>query len=140
MTAFLSLSARAGDSAAPTIVSLDECADQYVLGLMPRAQVLALSNHANLPDSNFRDRAKGLPRVRPSLEAVLALHPDMVIRTWGGDAKLIQALQRYGIRVIGINDVNNYAQARDELFRVGHELGQDASARIEGAQSRRGPA
>ncbi len=107
---------------------------------MPRAQVLALSNHANLPDSNFRDRAKGLPRVRPSLEAVLALHPDMVIRTWGGDAKLIQALQRYGIRVIGINDVNNYAQARDELFRVGHELGQDASARIEGAQSRRGPA
>ncbi len=123
--------ARQTDASTPTVVSLDECADQYVMGLMPRTQVLALSNHAQLPDSNFRDRARGLPRVRPTLEAILSLHPQAVIRTWGGDAKLLQALQRYGIKIIGINDVSSYAQARDELFRVGHELNQDASAGIE---------
>ncbi len=115
----------------PTVVSLDECADQYVAGLVPRAQILALSDHARLPDSNFRDRADGLPRVRASLEALLSLHPDIVVRSWGGDARLIQALQRQGIKVIGLNDVSNYAQAKDELFRVGHELGEDAGARIE---------
>ncbi len=112
-------------------MSLDECADQYVIGLVPRAQIGALSDHARLPDSSFRDRAAGLPRVRPSLEALLSLHPDIVVRDWGGDARLIQALEREGINVIKLNDVNSYAQARDELFRVGHELGQDAAAQIE---------
>lgn len=101
------------------------------MGLMPRDHVLALSNHATLPDSNFRDRAKGLPRVRPTLEALLSLHPDAVVRTWGGDAKLVQALQRYGIKVIAINDINSYAEARDELYRVAHDLNQDAGADIE---------
>ncbi len=116
---------------APRIVSLDECADQYALGLMPREDILALSNHARLPDSSFRDRAQGLRRVRPALETLLSLHPDAVIRSWGGDAKLIQALQRHGIKVIQLNDVSNYAQARDELLRVGGVLDEDAVARIE---------
>ncbi len=127
----LSTAAVAATGPGPSVVSLDECADQYVLGLVPRAQILALSDHAALPDSNFRDRARGLPHVRPSLEAVLTLHPDVVVRTWGGDARLIQTLQRVGIKVLGINDVNDYVQARLELYRVAHDLGEDASADIE---------
>ena len=116
---------------APRIVSLDECADQYVLGLAPRADIAAVSDHAGLPDSWFRDRSKGLKQVRPSLESVLALHPTVVVRTWQGDARLLLKLQHYGIKVISINDISTYSDARNALLRVGHELNEDASALIE---------
>lgn len=115
----------------PTIVSLDGCADQYVLGLVPRAQILALSDRSRLADSYFRDRAAGIRRTQPRLETLLALHPDIVVRTWGGDPKLIQRLTDDGITVVNIKDSDTFDQAHAELIRIGHRLGQDASARIE---------
>ena len=113
------------------IASLDECADQYVLGLMPADQIAAVSDGAGRLDSYYADRARSFARVRPGIESLLALHPDAVVRTWGGDAKLLEALKKHGINIININDVNSLPQARDELLRVGHALGQDAQAAAE---------
>ncbi|MCC6788878.1 MAG: ABC transporter substrate-binding protein, partial [Hyphomonadaceae bacterium] len=42
------------------IVSLDYCADQFVLALADREQVAALSVGARRDDSYFRDRAQGM--------------------------------------------------------------------------------
>lgn len=113
------------------VVSLDQCADQYVLGLVPRNQILALSDRARLHDSNFRDRAEHVRRIRPQLESLLALNPDVVVRTWGGDINLIKALTDRHIKVLNINDIYSYDQAKPELLRIGHELDQVASAQIE---------
>jgi iron complex transport system substrate-binding protein len=115
----------------PRVVSLDGCADQYVLGLVPMADIAAVSDRAGLPESYFRDRVGKIRQVKPYLETILALEPDIVVRTWGGDLKLLQRLQHHGIKVVTINDVYNYNQARDELFRVGDAVEQPASARIE---------
>jgi iron complex transport system substrate-binding protein len=114
-----------------TVVSLDGCADQYVLGLVPRTQILGLSDRARLPDSFFRDRASTVRRIQPRLETILALNPDVVVRTWGGDLDLIKALKKHHIRIINISDITNYDQAKPELFRVARELGQEAGAGIE---------
>ena len=127
----LPLSGNCPVTAAPRIVSLDECADQYVLGLVPRDRIAAVSNKAALPDSFYRDRVKGLRQVRPGAEGVLALKPDIVVRTWGGDARLIRMLDRNGIRVVQINDINTFDQARAELHRVGDALEVDAEAQAE---------
>ncbi|MGA9658094.1 MAG: ABC transporter substrate-binding protein [Asticcacaulis sp.] len=113
------------------VVSLDMCADQYVLGLMPRDQILALSAQSWGADSYFSDRAKYVRRIRPRLETILALRPDAVVRTWGGDINLIKALERHHIKVLNINDISNYDQARDELLRVGQTLNEEASAQME---------
>ncbi len=113
------------------VVSLDGCADQYVLGLVPRDQILALSDRARLPDSYFRERATTVRRIQPRLETILALNPDVVVRTWGGDLNLIKALEKHYIRIININEITNYDQAKPELFRVARELGQEAGAGIE---------
>jgi iron complex transport system substrate-binding protein len=113
------------------VVSLDGCADQYVLGLVPRDQILGLSDRARLPDSYFRERAAAVRRIPPRLETILALKPDVVVRTWGGDFNLIKALEKHHIRIININDITSYDQAKPELFRVAGELGQQAGAGIE---------
>ncbi len=117
--------------AAPRVVSLDMCADQYVLGLVPRDQIAGVSMRAQLPESFYRDRAKGLRRVPAKSEAVLALAPDVVVRTWGGDHKLLDRLVKSGIKVITINDLQNLDQAEGELFRIGAELGQGQTVRAE---------
>ena len=49
------------------VVSLDGCADQYVLALVPRSQILGLSDRARLPDSYFRERAATVRRIQPRL-------------------------------------------------------------------------
>jgi len=118
-------------TAAPRIVSLDECADQYVLGLVPRDRIAAVSNKAALPDSYFRDRVKGLRQVRPNAESVLALRPDIVVRTWGGDARLLQMLAKTGVQVVTINDIKTFDEARNELHRAGEAMGVDAEAQGE---------
>lgn len=84
----------------PRVASLDYCADQYVLAVADPAQVLALSLEAADVHSFYRDRAKGLPVVRADAESVLAMEPDLVIRNWGGDLRMLALLDRAGIKVM----------------------------------------
>lgn len=84
----------------PRVVSLDYCADQYVLAVGAREQILGLSMEADHVHSFYGDRAAGLPKVRAEAESVLALRPDIVIRNWGGDLRMIGLLERAGITVM----------------------------------------
>ena len=68
--------------AAPRVLSLDQCADQYVLALSPRVSIVGLSTRANDPDSRLRELARGLPLRRTTLESALAARPDLVVRYW----------------------------------------------------------
>lgn len=104
------------------IVSLDMCADQYALGLMQADQILALSNRAGLNESYFRARVGKIKRAKSSLETILILKPDAVLRTWGGDFHLVSQLKKHGIKIIQINDVEGIDQAKGELMRVGGAL------------------
>ena len=65
------------------IVSLDFCADQYVLKLADRGSILALSPEAVMAHSYLREQAAGLRSVRPLAEDAIALQPDLVVRSYG---------------------------------------------------------
>jgi iron complex transport system substrate-binding protein len=103
---------------------LDYCADQYVLALADRDQIAALSRGSQRDDSYFRARARGIPQTRGSLEEVLALRPDLVVRTWGGpyDAQAVYA--RFGIAVHQVGDASNFQAARAELLSAGDAFGR----------------
>ena len=107
------------------ILSLDQCADQYVLALAPDAE-LALSSRADDPDSWMREAAHGRARVRPTLEAAIGFQPDVVVRYWGGEPRLLAALARRGTRVLNIDDATDMAGVRENLRSVSHGLGQEA--------------
>jgi iron complex transport system substrate-binding protein len=114
--------------AKPRVVSLDYCADQFVLGLADRAQVLAVSRDAGAPFSHFRARAEGLPTVRTASEDVLALKPDVVLRSWGGDARALAFYQRHGIVTVQIGYAEDLAGTLAVTRAAAKALDQEARA------------
>ena len=127
LAAALAVLAFAGQAmAAPTVMSLDSCADQYVLALSPRASIVGLSARADDPDSYMRAAAGGLPVRRATTESVLAIRPDIVVRYWGGDARLERALQRRGVRVVRIEEATDFKAVQANIRIVSAALGQSA--------------
>jgi iron complex transport system substrate-binding protein len=104
------------------ILSLDQCADQFALGLSAPGDVLFLSPRADDPDSHLRDLAGPHARVRPTLEAALTAQPDVVIRYWGGEPRLLRALQTQGVRVAQIDDATDLEGVRQNVRQVAEAL------------------
>lgn len=89
------------------IVSLDFCADNYVLKLADREQILALSPGASKGFAFMRDVAEGLPTVRPIAEDVLILKPDLVVRSYGGGPDAAAFFERAGVPVLQVGWASN---------------------------------
>ena len=104
------------------VLSLDQCADQYVVASAPRGSVVGLSHRADDGDSYMAAAAKGLPQRRASFEAAFAARPDVVVRYWGGDAKLVRALERRGVRVVTIEEARDFEGVRANVRRVSAAL------------------
>lgn len=105
------------------IMALDQCADQYVLALAPDAD-LALSPRADDPDSWMRHAAAGHRKVRPTLEAAIGFQPDVVVRYWGGEPRLLAALEKRGTRVLNIEDATDFDGISADIRQVAAGLGQ----------------
>ena len=115
------------------VMSLDQCADQYVLALAPGAE-LALSPRADDPDAWMRQGAVGRRVVRPTLEAAITFQPDVVVRYWGGEPRLLTRLDADGVRVLTIEDATGFDGIRGNIRTVAEGLG--ARARGEALVSR----
>lgn len=114
------------------VVSLDYCADQFVLELLPREAIRALSPDAGSAFSFWRARAAGLPTVRPVAEDVLALRPGVIVRSYGGGPKAAAFFEQAGVPVVQIGFAGSIDEVKAGLQRVAAALGvaQRAQARI----------
>lgn len=106
------------------IVSLDYCADQFVLALADRDQIVALSRGARRDDSYYRDRARGIRQTRGTLEEVLALQPDLVVRNWGGPWDAEEVYARFAVPVLQVGDAPNFDTAREDLLDAARVIGR----------------
>lgn len=111
------------------IVSLDYCADQYLLELVDRGRIAALSPDATAPFSYHRGRARGLRQVRPRVEDVLALRPDLVIRSYGGGPAAAAFLARAHVPVLQIGYAEDLTGVRDNLVTLSKGLGEPERGR-----------
>ena len=107
------------------IMSLDQCGDQYALALAPAAE-LAVSPRADDPDSWMRRAAAGRRRVRPTLEAAIAFQPDVVVRYWGGDVRLLARLEAGGARIVSLGDATDFAGIRTNIRSAAGAFGDPA--------------
>ena len=105
------------------IVSLDYCADQFVLALADRSRVVAVSTGADTGFSYLREQARGLPTVRPRAEDVLALSPDLVVRSYGGGPNARAFFERAGIAVHQIGFADDVEDVRTSIRAAARALG-----------------
>lgn len=104
-------------------MALDHCADQYVLALAERSEIVAVTGRAATDYSYYAKRAEGLPTSRGTAEDILALRPTVVVRHWGADRGVGQILARLGIPMVEIGYGEDIATARANLLAVGESIG-----------------
>ena len=121
------------------IVSLDYCADQYVLKLADREDILALSPDAGANFSYMRAAAEGLPRVRARAEDILLLRPDLVVRTYGGGPGALAYFERLDVPVLQIPYAADLEAAENAIVVAAEGLGvrKKGDALIEELRTRR---
>ena len=105
------------------VVSLNLCSDQMLVLLAPE-QVAALSPLARDPALSFvAARAAALPVVRSSAEAVLRLHPDLVLAGTFGAQTTLGLLAQEGVPVWRLGMPQDFAAIRAQTMRLATRLG-----------------
>ena len=104
------------------MLSLDQCADQYVLALAPRDEIVGLSKRALNEDSYERDRAPGLPERRATLESALGARPTVAVVYWTEEARLPEALRQRGVKVVQIDEANDFPGIRANIRKMAAAL------------------
>lgn len=105
------------------VVSLDYCADQYTLHLLDSEQIAALSPDSRSDYSYLAPQAAGHLQVRPVAEDVLALKPDLIMRSYGGGPGAAAFYKRIGIPVITIPWAARFSDVLNALETVAGDLG-----------------
>lgn len=124
----LALAACAPAESEPTtqprrIISLDFCADQYLLAFAAPEAIVALSPDSDKSFSYLRKHARGKRKIFPRAENILIEKPDAVIRTFGGGPNISAFLERVGIEVIQIPYANDLETIRISTIKTSAALG-----------------
>lgn len=106
------------------VVSLDYCADQFVLKLLPRSRILAVSPDATKHFSYMRKSAEGVRQVRPLAENVLTIQPDLVVRSYGGGPHAVRFFDRTGVPVLQVPYASDIDAIRRSILLVAEGLGE----------------
>ncbi|MEH3046749.1 ABC transporter substrate-binding protein [Sphingomonas adhaesiva] len=120
------------------IVSLNLCADQYVLALADRAQIVALTRFATDPQmSAAAAQARGIRSTRGSAEDVLALRPDLVLASPWQDQLVMTHLKARGVPVVALEPAADRAAIETQVEQVARAVGHPArGAALIGAMDR----
>jgi len=112
----------------PGFVSIDFCADQYLLGLAEADEIQAVSYEATEPQSFYSARAQGLPTVTGAMEQLLLMQPTMVLRTWKGGPRAKDILDSAGIASFQPPYAYSLESNFETFLAVGAEIGKTAEA------------
>jgi iron complex transport system substrate-binding protein len=114
--------------AADRVVSLNLCTDQMLVLLAPE-KVAALSPLARDPALSFvAAEAAGLPTTRAAAEAILRLHPDLVLAAPWGAQTTLAILEQEGIPVDRIDLPQDFPAIRVQTRILGARLGHPERA------------
>ncbi len=117
-----------GNAPGARIVSIDYCADQVLLGMVHRSRIAAVSVDVASDPLFSLPRARGIPRVRPSAEEVLALRPTLVVRSYGGGPRFETVMRRAGVATYTLPYAGSLADIGPGLSATGARLNAAVAA------------
>lgn len=124
------------------IVSLNLCADQYLLALADPAQIVALTRFARDPNmSAAANAARTIPVSRGSAEDVLMLRPDLVISSPFRRQTVAAVLAGRNVATLDLPPADSYTaivtQVRQVAAAIGHpDRGETLIRRMDTALAR----
>ncbi len=110
-------------SAKSAVISLNLCTDQLLVQLAPE-QITALEPLARDPALSFvASQASSLPQVRADAEAVLRLHPQLVLAGRYGAQSTVALLKARGVRVVQLGEAQDFEQIAAQTVELATLLG-----------------
>ncbi len=118
-----SIPLQATPASASGVVSLNVCTDQLLVLLAP-ARIAALERLSRDPALSFvADRAKRFPVVQADAEAVLELHPDLVLAGRYGAQTTVALLKARGVRVVQFDEAEDFVAIAAQTQQAADLLG-----------------
>jgi iron complex transport system substrate-binding protein len=111
------------------IASLCLQGDQYLLQLVPRERIAALSVLAADPDvSAHWEAARGIPVTHGGAEEVIRLRPDLVLVSSNALPLDMSMLRRCGVRTLELTIPTDFKELADQIRLAGRALGEEKRA------------
>ncbi len=114
-------------SAAPRrIMSINQCADQLVLALLPPSRIVSVSWLSRDPaTSQMAAAARRVPANRGSAEEVLRAQPDLVIAGSYTTPATRALVRRLGIPLLELGPADDFPAIRAQILQVAHAVGAE---------------
>lgn len=127
LMSLLVASAPAWAQAPQRVVTVNLCLDQLALRLAAPGQLVGVSWLSLDPQlSVLADRARAIAPVRPSVESILQLRPDLVIFDDAAYAGIKRLLREAGVPVLEVPWAASLEDAETLIARLARALGRDA--------------
>lgn len=106
------------------IVSLNLCADQYLLALADRGQIAGLTHNADRPElSAAAEQARGLRILNDSAEEVLAIGPDLVVGMPARRSAVMTALKGQDYPALDLKTAESFTAITEQMRAVARAVG-----------------
>ena len=113
----------------PNIISLNICADTYLVAFADPKQILALAPQSH--DSRFSaftEKTKQFPINHGNIEEILMLKPDLLILSPYSSNHIKNMALRFGIKIFTLDAAHDYESARNEILQLGKAIGRKSQA------------
>ena len=109
----------------PRLVSLNLCADPYLMAFADKNQIAALTHLSRDPDlSAHAEAAHHFPVSDGQIESLVDLQPDIVVVSSWSDPMRNSLIERLGFRLVALDAAQNFAAARAEIVDLGEAIGR----------------
>lgn len=113
----------------PRVMSLNLCADPYLMAFADKAQIVGLTFLSRDKSmSPHAEAAQNFPVSDGQIESIIALRPDIIIVSNWSDPMRNALIERLGIKLVSLDAAQNYAAARQEIRRLGKAIGREKQA------------
>lgn len=107
----------------PRVVSLNLCADAYLMAFAKPEQILGLTQQSSDPTlSAFVEEASNFPVSGGRMANILEQQPDIIIINNYSPPPNKALMDRLGIKIVKLDAANSYQSARTEILQLGKAI------------------